>query len=60
MKSIATLEMEPRTGINFTQVAGCDEAKVELYEGEFNFARWLSMGQSSLFSFLISMMSNSC
>ena len=36
MKSIATLEMEPRTGVNFTQIAGCDEAKLELYEGKFN------------------------
>jgi len=60
MKSIATLEMEPRTGINFTQVAGCDEAKVELYEGEFNFARWLSVSPSLTLFFLISMLSNSC
>jgi len=33
MNSISNLEMEPRTGVDFTQVAGCDEAKLELTEG---------------------------
>lgn len=62
LKSIATLEMEPRTGVNFTQVAGCDEAKLELYEGEFKvefFAGFL-WARPSVFFFLVSMLSNSC
>ena len=34
MNSISNLVMEPRTGVDFTQVAGCDEAKLELIEGK--------------------------
>lgn len=31
-KSIGTLELEPKTGVDFSSVAGCDEAKFELTE----------------------------
>ena len=50
-KSKATLELQPSTGITFADVAGCDEAKLELVEGAAPLVlRWLCWSFFSLTS----------